>query len=260
MTDPPDRTDTAGVGGPGPSAASPSEAAPRSADPAPVPDSLRLGIFGGTFDPVHNGHINSALQVAEAFKLDRVLLIVAAVPPHKSEARPAPAAQRHAMVQLAVADHPILEASELELTREGPSYTYDTVVELTALYPRSRLFLILGADAYAEIDSWHRPADIWAFANLIVTSRAGYDHYPTTPEPFFAAKTVSRYDPEVGGYLHSSGHTLTGFDLKPLDVSASEIRNRLGRSQAVAGMLASSVERYIRDQGIYGAEKDSPPS
>lgn len=215
--------------------------------------SLRLGILGGTFDPVHLGHLASATEVAAAFDLDRVLLVLSARPPHKGQSASATAEQRLQMLALATADLPLFEVCDVELRRPGPSYTVDTLRELAGLHPGAELFLILGADAYAEIDTWSRPEQVPALCNLIVTSRPGCPFEGSAPPPPIAARDQARYDPSVGCHLHASGHVIVGHRIHGIDVSASEIRRRAARGLSIEPLTGPLVARFIHDHELYGA-------
>ena len=229
----------------------------RSADTQP-----RLGVLGGTFDPVHLGHLTSALACAGAFELDPVLLLLSARPPHKGEKAEAPVADRWAMIQLSVETDPRLQACDLEVRREGPSYTSDTLAELAGLYPDHSLYLILGEDAYREIDSWHRPDLLLERANLIVTSRPGEasSRGDRTLPPPFAAQSACCYDPAINGYVHSSGHRLIEYALGGVDVSSSEVRRRARAGQPLDSLTGPAVAAYIADHGLYRARPDSAKS
>jgi nicotinate-nucleotide adenylyltransferase len=133
---------------------------------------LRLGLLGGTFDPIHNGHLALAEAAIECADLDRVLLIPSSQPPHRSPAR-ASVEDRLAMCRLAAERHPKLEVSDVEIRRPGPSYTLDTIREVNAERPGDSLYLILGWDAAREIASWHRPQEVLALVAPVIVNRPG---------------------------------------------------------------------------------------
>jgi nicotinate-nucleotide adenylyltransferase len=215
----------------------------------------RTGILGGTFDPVHLGHLASATDVAATFHLDRVLLVLSARPPHKDESAPAPAALRWRMLELAVAEHGDrgvpLEPCDVELRREAPSWTVDTLRELRDANPGDEFFLIVGIDAYDEIDTWSRPGQILELANVIVTSRPGRELPEGGPVPPFAGRSDARYDPDIGAWVHKSGHTLRGHRIRGLDVSATEIRRRLRAGLPVENLTGDSVARFLAEHRLY---------
>lgn len=188
---------------------------------------MRIGIFGGSFDPIHLGHLLAASESAAALGLERVLFVTAARPPHKTPVAPPEA--RHEMVLLATARDPRFEASRLELDRPGPSYTVDTLLEAQQRYPAAELFFITGADAYNDADSWHQAERLDDLAQLVAVTRPGH-----TPEihPFFRERTRLL---EIPGY----------------DVSSSEIRKRLREGRTVRYLLPLEVEVYIGKHGFY---------
>jgi nicotinate-nucleotide adenylyltransferase len=233
----------------------------------------RIGILGGTFDPVHLGHLASAREVAAAHSLDRVLLVLSARPPHKSDGdAAAPDKDRWQMLRLALDEDrlahsgdALLEASDIELRRSGPSYTVDTLRELGALHPRAELFLVLGIDAYEEIDTWSRPGEILELASVIVTSRPGCDFAQGSVIPPVAARSSAGYDPSIGVYVHTSGHTLCGHRIGGIEVSATDIRRRVRTGLPIAHLTGDAVARYITEHGLYGsgaqgAGPDAPAS
>lgn len=213
--------------------------------------SLRLGILGGTFDPVHLGHLQSARATASAFDLDRVLMVLAARPPHKPTAHYASVRHRLAMLELATSEQERLETCDIECRREGPSWTLDTVAELSRRWPAAELYLILGIDAYLDIDSWRRPDAILEHCNIVVTTRAGEDFPSDAPLPPVAARKVTCYDSSIGGYKHRTGHILVGHPINGLDVSASTIRRRLAANLPVEHLTGPAVASYISRHGLY---------
>ena len=136
---------------------------------------MRIGVLGGSFDPLHNGHIALAREAARHLHLDRVLLVVGGTPPHKPDGATMPAVRRLALVEAAVADDPLLEASDLELHRDGPTFTAETLEEIAAQYPGAELWFVMGVDQLAGFSSWRRPEDIVALARIAVAMRPGAD-------------------------------------------------------------------------------------
>jgi nicotinate-nucleotide adenylyltransferase len=200
---------------------------------------------------VHLGHLASAEHVAAAFDLATVLLMLSARPPHKPTHRPAPIENRWEMLRLATRDRPLLRPSDLEVRRPGPSYTVDTLLEVTRIHPRHDIFLIVGIDAYAEVDTWHRPDQLLALANIVVTTRPGHPLPSRGIEPPIAGREDCCYDPAIGGHTHKSGHRLFVHLLDGLNISSSEIRRRAGAGLDVSDLTGDEIAEYIRSHGLY---------
>lgn len=195
---------------------------------------MRLGIVGGTFDPVHVGHIAMAEAAAACAGLDRVLLIPSNVPPHRSGAM-APAADRLEMTRLAAAGHPRLEISDIELRRPGPSYTVDTLRQLKAERPEDELFLVLGWDAARDIRAWRSPDELVQLARLVIVTRPGYSH----PSPS-----------ELAAAGIDAGRVVI-CDAPTPDVESTDVRRLIEEGGSLHGVLDPTVELYIRDRGLY---------
>ncbi len=197
----------------------------------------RIGIFGGTFDPIHNTHLDIARAAREQVELDRVLLVVAAWPPHKRNGTIAPAEDRYALVQAAVAGEDGLEASRLELDRDGPSYTADTLRQAHELFPEATLYLILGLDSLVDLPRWRDHREILECARLLVIPRPGETRVP----------------PEVDGRYE----TLT-FPISRL--SSTELRERIRAGEPIDDLTPPPVARLIREKGLYNASPEDSQS
>lgn len=201
---------------------------------------MRIGVLGGTFNPIHCAHIRTALAAKSALSLDRVLLMVAADPPHKQVAGAVPAQVRLHMTALAAEEYQGLEASALELHRAGKSYTADTLLSLHKQYPEDELFLLVGSDMLRDLPNWYRPDCICRLAVIAVVSRGGCDAEDTDRAQLlmkeFGARVV---------YLRVAPQTL----------SSTEIRSRLYRGLPVTGLLPPAVETELYESGIYFPER-----
>jgi nicotinate-nucleotide adenylyltransferase len=210
----------------------------------------RTALFGGSFNPIHYGHLLLADEVRERVALDRVVFMPAGVPPHKPAAGIVPPADRFAMVRLAIADNAAFEVSDLELRRAGPSYTADTLAALGV--PPSELFLVIGSETFLDLLSWREPRRVAALARIIVIPRSGsaFD-----PEGADARKVVR----EIG----ADGITRADGDRVPergvvvvhatsLPLSASDIRVRAAAGRSLAYRVPPAVADYIARHRLYG--------
>jgi len=197
----------------------------------------RTGVLGGSFNPIHYGHLLLADEVLEALALDRILFVPAGVPPHKSPALLAPAEDRFAMVKLAVAGRPRFEVSDIELRRAGPSYTVETVEALGI--PRAQLFLIVGSETFLDLLSWREPRRIAELAQLAVVPRVGSAFDPDSA----AARKVVREIGQEPLVVHATS----------LPISASELRRRVREGRSLAFRLPDAVIRHIEARGLYRA-------
>jgi nicotinate-nucleotide adenylyltransferase len=208
----------------------------------------RIGILGGTFDPVHLGHVETALAAARALALDRVLLLPSGLPPH----RRAPIASRFhrfAMTALAVTGVAPLAVSDVEIGEPGPSYSYDTLARLQASgIDASRLFFITGADAFAEIATWSRYPDVLDMAHFVVISRP---RCGVAELPRLLPTLASRMTTPVAITDEGRQHRIMLVDARTPDVSSTEIRRRLETGSAIGGLVPDLVARYIDQHGLY---------
>ncbi len=197
----------------------------------------RVGVFGGTFDPLHCGHLAVALLAKEEAKLDSVLFVPAGRPRLKSAEPIATPEQRLEMVRLAITGVAGFELYDAEVQREGPTLTADTLGELEARYGEgTELVFILGLDVLSRFDQWVQPERVVEHAKLLAVSRPGYSGFDW--EDFYARNPYSRGRVEC-------------VESAVVDISASELRSRLATGGPVGGLLPESVERYIRESGLY---------
>jgi len=195
---------------------------------------VRIGLLGGTFDPIHAGHLAAAKAALDCAELDRVMFIPAAQPPHRPRAI-ATADDRLEMCRLAIEGDTRFVVSDVELVRGGPSYTVDTLAELRRSHPGDQLLLILGWDAARLFSTWRRPDEVRALATIVVVARPG-------------SAAPRQADLEPAG-LGGQGVILC---LEPTpDVSASEIRRALASGESIAGKVPAAVERYIAAHHLY---------
>ena len=218
-----------------------------------------LGVFGGTFDPIHCGHLELAREVRAALDLVAVRFIPAGDPPHRA-APVAPAIHRLAMVELAIADHPGLEVDSREIQRKGRSYTVETLEELRRELPSRSLALIVGGDAFLGFSGWHRWRELFGLAHVIVVARPGVSFEPEMP-PALAAEWNARLRDDA---LALSIEPVGAIVVQPITahpISASAIRSELARGAegiaGVRGLLPAAVLAYIDRNQLYRSRPDA---
>jgi nicotinate-nucleotide adenylyltransferase len=213
---------------------------------------VRLGILGGTFDPVHSGHVSMARAATAAARLDRLIMIPCAQPPHKERQDLTNAYHRFGMLALLVTDLPFLRVSPVELKRGGRSFSVDTLAELARRWPDADHYLVVGSDSFAELPTWRRHEEILSRAAVIVVPRHGME-----PDSL-----RSQLPPELAEILRPPGAPwpdhLAGnlpfaglVDSPALEISSTEIRRRVAQGQPIANMVPPPVENYINRQGLY---------
>lgn len=192
---------------------------------------MRIGIFGGTFDPIHRTHVAIGRRALSYSKLDRVLFVVAADPPHKGSENITSADLRYAMVEAALEEEPGLEPCDIELHRAGPSYTADTVKALRERYPDAEFLLIVGEDSLVDLPNWYKTRDILDEVNLLVLPRPG------TQVPVSEA-LKGRYE-------------MLPFEKS--DISSTEVRSRLSAGKRADDALPPAVQQFVTEKGLYRA-------
>ncbi len=200
----------------------------------------RVGILGGTFDPVHRGHLEIARHAIDEAGLERVVFVPAGQPRLKSGAQSASAEERLEMIRLAVEGNPGFNVSDIEVGRSGSTLTVETLTELSATLDAGvEMVFILGLDVLARFDEWVEPESVVELALLLAVDRAGYAGFDW--DGFYARNPYARGRVEC---IHSTA----------VDVSASELRSRLAAGSPVSGLIPEQVERFIREKGLYGTE------
>lgn len=221
---------------------------------------MRIGLFGGTFNPIHTGHLRVAREVQEGFDLAKIVWVPSALPPHKEPQGIAAARDRLEMLRLAVAGIETFEISDVELNRSGPSYTVDTVRQYQTLCPAGdRLFLIMGLDAFLEIDTWKSYLELFERVAIIVVDRplkladAPTGRKRPTIGAFLKQKISKdyHYAPARGGYVHPRKQTVFRFQVTTLDISATQIRTLLKANRSIDYLVPDRVLTYIQRQGLY---------
>jgi nicotinate-nucleotide adenylyltransferase len=213
----------------------------------------RIGLLGGTFNPVHRGHIRAAKTVAGSFKLDKILFMPAYMPPHKEKEGIAEAKHRWVMVKEAVAPYPRLVPSSLEIDMGGPSYSINTIRKIKQKFQVDRLFFILGVDAFLEIETWKNYREVLKSCDFIVLSRPGYHLREAAgilngryKEKMTYVEETAKIDIKTCGKFK-----FFLFEMNSLDISSSEIRIRLKQGESITGLVPLKVEKYIKENNLY---------
>jgi nicotinate-nucleotide adenylyltransferase len=212
---------------------------------------MKIGLMGGTFNPVHFAHLRIAEEARELCGLDRVIFIPAADPPHKPLAGEVPFYRRCEMVRLAIAGNPFFELSDIEGHRSGKSYSIDTIGVFREKNPGDVLFFIIGGDSFLEIGSWHRYTDIFRACSLIVVERPGFPSEAPLGTLPVAIRGEFGYTFAAQSLQHVSGQTVNFLKGCPLDISSTAIRHLVGTGRSITYLVPFEVESYIKDQRIY---------
>lgn len=196
----------------------------------------RVGIFGGTFDPIHMGHLIVAETIMDEFHLDKVVFIPAAVPPHKLDKQISPAKHRYMMTMLATCSNPRFQVSDMEMHRQGPSYSRDTLAQLLEEHGRdTKFYFIVGADSVENLHTWNRIDELLTMCHFIGASRPG-----CMPD---MEKIAQRFGP-----LAEKIHCL---ETPELEISSTEIRHRVGQKRTIRYIVPETVEQYIYKEKLY---------
>lgn len=211
---------------------------------------MKLGLLGGTFNPIHLAHLRIAEAAREAAGLEQVLFIPAADPPHKPLAYNVPFKMRYEMVQEAIADHPKFSVSDIEAQLQGKSYTVETLKALHKVRPADELHFIIGSDSFLEIGSWHRFGELFSLASLVVVTRPGSS--VTEPLMQLPKEVKGQFKQDNAVCLrHDSGTTIRFVEDCTLDISSSHLRERIALGRSVRYLVPKEVENYIAQKELY---------
>lgn len=200
-----------------------------------------IGIMGGTFDPIHFGHLRAAEEVLQGFGLERVIFVPSGRPPHKEVSEVTLPEHRYLMTELATADHPQFEVSRVEIDRDGPSYTLDSLIELRReLSPETALYFITGLDAILEITTWRNYRDLFELADFIAVTRPGY-----------SVDALTQLKTSLGEEHFSRIHP---FPVTLLAIASREIRRRVREGKSIRYLVPDAVWRYIEKERLYRAD------
>jgi nicotinate-nucleotide adenylyltransferase len=210
----------------------------------------RVGLFGGTFNPIHLGHLRGAEEIREAFRLQEVIFIPSSSPPHKGTEKVIEASHRLEMTRLATADNAYFSTSDIELSRPGKSYSIDTIRYFRGKH-QDALFFILGRDAFVEIETWREFQNLFSLCHFIVMARPGsqknnlFSHLPGALIPAF------QYQPEEKTWIHLSGNRLYLKEISFLDISSTKVREVIEKGESARYLIPSEVEAYVQKHGLY---------
>lgn len=187
---------------------------------------MRIGILGGTFDPIHIGHLILAEEARGILRLDKVIFVPAYIPPHKQRRQITPAADRYAMVSLAVKSNPFFEVSDLELKRQGVSYSVETVREFRKVFPEASMYFIAGSDALREFSSWKEANLLSGMSRLVIAQRPGYPLKKTFP----GTRVI---------------------EINAFDISSTQLRRRIKNGKSVYYLIPEEARKYILEKQLY---------
>ena len=200
---------------------------------------MRVGIFGGTFDPIHMGHLLLAEQCREQLALDQVWFMVSAAPPHKLEREVTSFDKRVEMVQLAIAGNPAFQANEMEKDRTGPSFTSDTLAELHEQFPQTDFYWILGSDCLPDLPHWHEPVKVLSLAKLAVVTRPGWPAWSVEQ-----LRSALRLGQDFPFQVQIVAAPL-------VDFASRDLRRRVAEGKSIRYFVPPAVQAYIQDKKLY---------
>jgi nicotinate-nucleotide adenylyltransferase len=212
---------------------------------------VKLGILGGTFNPIHYGHLRIAEEVRQEFGLERVLFMPAAVPPHKPLAGDLPFAERAAMVSLAIEGNRAFSLCDIEGRRGGTSWLIDTLRQLKSEFPADDLYFIMGSDSFADIGRWKEYGEYFSLVNLIVAERPGTSTRQLAATLPADLADVLAWDESGRRLLHSQGTSVSFYQGTLLDISSRDIRRLVASGRSLSYLVPDSVARFITEKRLY---------
>lgn len=214
---------------------------------------MKIGLFGGTFNPYHNGHSGIVEDVKSKLRLDSVYLIPSAAPPHKPENNLAPADIRFEMVKKSISDKPGFYVSDKELVRQGPSFTIDTIAEFKNEFdPETQFYLLMGSDAFLDIKTWKAQEKILQTIPIVIMLRGDRDNAKRIAN-FIDAQLSNKYtyNREQKTFTHPANETITICMVPKIDISSTMIRSRVKRNLSIHGLVPGVVEEMIKSKELY---------
>jgi len=208
----------------------------------------RLGLFGGSFDPIHLGHLITASSVAEQLDLQQVIFIPSAMPPHKQYEKLTAPRHRLAMTKLAVRDNPRFTASDIELKRTGPCYTILTIRDMKAAHGQAELFWIIGADSLPELPTWYNIEQLLVECHIVTTSRPGWENQQALQH------LADRFNPDQINLIKQNVLTTPR-----IEISATDIRRRVAAGRSIQYLVPEAVRNYIMEHNLYTTSQHGSP-
>jgi nicotinate-nucleotide adenylyltransferase len=216
-----------------------------------------IGLFGGTFDPIHFGHLRLATELAEAFHLDQVLFVLAGLPYHRGRSAHASNEERLTMLKLATARDARFDIDERELRREGNSYTYDTLAEIRRERgPDASLVFLIGSDSFATIDTWHRWTELFELANFAVAIRADDAQWFSKGPGAFPREAWPRITLNLREFTAAPAGKIMTFAMTPIAISSTAIRALSGEGASIRYLTPDPVVEFIRSRNLYARSRD----
>jgi nicotinate-nucleotide adenylyltransferase len=216
-----------------------------------------LGLFGGTFDPVHFGHLRLATELAEAFRLERVIFVPAGLPYHRGRSAHASSDERLTMLKLAIARDPRFDVDERELKREGETYTYDTLAQIRAERgPDAVLVFLVGSDAFAKIDTWHRWSELFDLAHFAVAIRGDDEAWQSKGPGAFPREVWPRITLNLREVLSAPSGKVMTFRMTPLAISSTALRELSAQGSSIRYLTPDPVVEFVRAHRIYSASRE----
>lgn len=213
---------------------------------------MATGIFGGTYNPVHWGHLRTAIEIKHALDLEKMLLLPCGVPPHREQPEVS-SEMRLAMLKLALEDFPELEIDDRELKRNGPSYSVDTLNSLHSEMPDEIFVMCIGADAFLQLNTWHRWRTLFELAHIVIAHRPGWslDEVSKQLPDELQSELSARILREAGRFSEKKAGYIMELNVTEIDISSSNIRQHVANHEPISDLVPEAVEAYIKRHQLY---------
>jgi len=216
---------------------------------------MKVGLLGGTFNPIHIGHLRGAEEIREILALDRICFIPSAMSPHKDSSNVASPADRLRMVELATSENQFFKVCDIEIKRGGPSYTIHTLEYFSSKFPEFEIYFILGAELFSEIHTWKEYKKLFELSNFAIITRPGFQHPSSIPLVLRDDFRYYKNEEKVILYAHKgSAKTLALVEIEGILVSSTQIRDLINKNRSIKYLVPKEVEVYISENKIYTKE------